>query len=199
MNTTPEQAFADFRKLLIEDRTVRRFDHSRKISEDTLEKLVELTRYCASGRNAQPLRYRLVSDEESLASVYPLLNWAGYYEDWDGPEPQERPSAYLIQCIDTEIATKILADDGIQMQALTLGARTLGIGSCIIKSFNAPALAEVLAIPERFQPHYVIALGYPEEFPILVDMKPEDSFKYFRDSEGRHHVPKRLAEDLIIK
>lgn len=190
--------FEDFRSLLIEDRSVRRFDHSKPVSLEKLTELIELVRYCASGRNAQPLKYRLVVDQAELEAVYPALKWAGYYKDWDGPEPAERPTAYIVQCIDTELSPTLLADDGIQLQALTLGARAMGIGSCIIKAFDARAVAGSLGIPLRYKPHYVVALGYPAEVPVLVDMNPGDSFEYFRDKEGRHHVPKRKLKELIL-
>ena len=49
--------FEEFESLLAADRTVRRFDGSRRLAHDVLERLVNLTRLCASGRNAQPLKY----------------------------------------------------------------------------------------------------------------------------------------------
>lgn len=191
-------AFINFRNLLAEDRTVRRFDNSIPIGRDTLADLVDLTRLCASGRNAQPLRYRLVSTPQECEAVYPLLKWAGYYTDWDGPEPSERPVAYMVQCLDTELGNDVLCDDGLQLQAITLGARTLGIGCCIIKAFDAPALAEALGIQGRYKPRYVLALGYPAEVPLLVDMPADGDFKYFRREDGSHCVPKRPLSELII-
>lgn len=190
--------FEDFKKLLKSDRTIRRFINSKKIGIDRLQQLVELTRYCASGRNAQPLRYRIVADENECASVYPLLKWAGYYQDWDGPEPAERPAAYLIQCLDTSFGADPLCDDGLQLQAMTLGARTLGMGCCIIKAFNAPALAETLGIDPRFAPRYVLAIGFPAETPELTEIGPDGDFRYFRRPDGQHCVPKRPLADLII-
>ncbi|MDE5675251.1 MAG: nitroreductase family protein, partial [Muribaculaceae bacterium] len=59
------------RKLLMTDRSVRRFDVSKTIGEDVLKNLVELTRYCASGRNLQPLKYRLVVTPEECEKIYP--------------------------------------------------------------------------------------------------------------------------------
>ncbi|MDE6558700.1 MAG: nitroreductase family protein [Muribaculaceae bacterium] len=167
--------FADYRNLLLSDRTVRRFDSRVKIDKETLEHLVELTRYCASGRNAQPLRYYLANTPSDCDKIYPLLKWAGYYSDWDGPEPDERPVAYLIQCLDTEFGPNCLCDDGLQLQSITLGATTLGLGCCIIKAFNAPALSETLSIPERYVPCYVLALGKPAEEVKIEDMADDDT------------------------
>ena len=100
--------FDDFKRLLMSDRTVRRFDTSVKVSADTLRNLVDLTRYCASGRNAQPLKYVIVDSQEKCTEVFPHLAWAGYFKDWDGPAEDERPVAYLIQCLDTKYGANCL-------------------------------------------------------------------------------------------
>lgn len=193
--------FESLRRLMMADRTVRRFQEEREVSVETLERLVELTRYCPSGRNAQPLRYVIITSEEDKEKVYPLLKWAGYFHDWDGPEKGERPAAYLIQCLDTKYGKECLCDDGLQLEAITLGMHTIGLGGCIIKAFNAPKLAEVLALEERYAPRYVLALGYPAEEVRIEDMPVDDEadFKYFRTADAVHHVPKRQLEQLIIR
>ena len=192
--------FDIIRNLLVKDRTVRIFDSTRSIDKSTLEKLIELTRFCASGRNLQPLRYRIIDDEVTNEEVFPLLAWAGYYTDWDGPEKDERPVAYLVQCIDKNLTEKILCDDGLQLQAITLGATSLGIGCCIIKSFNVAKLKTVLKLEDRYEPIYVLALGYPKETVKIEDLESDQdsSVKYYRTPDGVHHVPKRKLSDLII-
>lgn len=190
--------FEAFKDLLKGDRTYRRFDESQRIGEETAEKLVELTRYCASGRNLQPLRYRIVTNEEECERIFPGLKWAGYLSDWDGPCEGERPTVYLIQCLDTTLTTNPLCDDGLQLQALTLGARTLGLGGCIIKSFNAEIIRKELHIPENMKPLYVLALGVPKE-KVEIEEISEGDVKYWRDESGIHHVPKRNIEELLIK
>ena len=190
--------FELLKDLLIKNRSIRRFDSSKIISESTLRSLVELTRFCASGRNLQPLRYRLVTNPKECAALFPALAWAGYYKDWDGPEENERPVAYLVQCIDTELAQDCLCDDGLQLEAITLGVTALGISGCIIKAFNVSALIESLAIPPRFKPRYVLALGYPSEKAEIVNLKPDGDIKYYRDESDTQCVPKRSIDTLLI-
>lgn len=193
--------FNDFRELVISDRTVRRFDEARTVSAETIEKLVELTRYCPSGRNAQPLRYVIATDADTRSAIFPHLKWAGYFTEWDGPAQVERPAAYLIQCLDTHYGQNCLCDDGLQLEAITLGMRTLGLGGCIIKAFNAAGVAQVLGLEERYVPRYVLAIGYPAEEVRIEDMDGTDDadFKYYRTPDGTHHVPKRPLTELIIK
>ncbi|MDE6342080.1 MAG: nitroreductase family protein [Muribaculaceae bacterium] len=190
--------FDTLRRLLEEDRSIRRFDASRPIGRDVLTQLVDLTRLCASGRNLQPLRYRPVDTAEERDALFPLLAWAGYLTDWAGPAPEERPTAYLVQCLNLSLAKNCLCDDGLQLQAITLGARALGIGACILKAFDPAKVAAALGIDtERFMPRYVVALGYPAEKVVLEDMEEAD-IKYWRSPDGTHHVPKRPLSELII-
>lgn len=192
-------SFQILRELLERDRSVRRFDVSRRVDSETLVKLVELTRYCASGRNIQALRYRIVTSAAECAAIFPALAWAGYYKDWAGPAENERPAAYMVQCLDSELTQNCLCDDGIQLQAITLGATALGLSACIIKSFNKVSIMEAFNLPERYNPLYVIALGYAAEKVRIVAMDAEGDFKYYRGSDDAQCVPKRTVEELIIK
>ena len=190
--------FEEFRDLLKSDRTFRRFDGERLLDYEQLKNLVELTRYCASGRNLQPLKYRIVTEPKECESIFPALKWAGYLNDWDGPSAGERPVAYLVQCLDTSLTQNLLCDDGLQLQAITLGAKAMGIGCCIIKSFNVESIKRELHIPDDMKPLYVVALGYPVEIVKIEDITCDGDIKYWRDTDGVHHVPKRVIEDLII-
>lgn len=185
-------------ELMRHNRSYRRFDASHTLTGDDLRRLVAPVRYCSSGRNIQALKYRLVSSADELAAVYPLLKWAGYLTDWDGPAPEERPTGYIIQCLDTALTTDCLCDDGLQIEAITLAATACGLGCCIIKAFNAPALAETLGLPEWSKPLYVIAVGKPVENVVIEDLTPEGDYKYYRDAEQTHHVPKRTLDEIIF-
>ncbi len=185
------------KELLQKNRSYRRFFQDVRLTEAELRELVGLTRYCASGRNAQALRYRAVVDEKTCEQVFHTLAWAGYLKDWPGPEVGERPSAYLIQLLDTSIVENCLCDDGIQAQTILLGAVEKGYGGCIIKAFKNDALREILQLPEHLKIMYVLALGKPKETVVLEDMKDGD-FRYWREPDGSHHVPKRPLEDLLV-
>ena len=186
------------KELLERDRSVRRFDASRGIGADMLKNLVGLTCLCASGRNLQPLRYRIVSSADECARLFPSLAWAGYYKDWAGPAEGERPTAYLVQCIDTELAADCLCDDGLHLQAITLGATALGLSGCIIKAFNKAKLVEAIGLSERYKPLYVLALGYAAEEVKLVDIGEDGDYKYYRDADDAQCVPKRPLSEILI-
>ena len=187
-----------FRDLLQKNRSYRRFDEEARISEEQLREWVGLTRLCASARNAQPLKYVAVWIAGECEAVFETLAWAGYLTDWDGPEKGERPSAYLVQVLDTRISENCLCDDGIQIQTILLAAVEKGYGGCVIKSFKNEKLRAVLGLPDFLKINYVIALGKPCEKVVIEDMR-DNEFKYWRDAEQVHHVPKRKAEELWVR
>ena len=138
-----------------------------------------------------------MNTDDACEQIFPHLAWAGYLTDWAGPEAGERPSAYLIQLLDTRIAENCLCDDGIQIQTLMLSAVEKGYGGCIIKSFKNEAVRSLLNLPDYMKIMYVLALGKPKEQVVLEEMQGDD-FKYWRDAAGVHHVPKRSTEELIF-
>jgi nitroreductase len=72
------------KELLLKNRSYRRFVQDVRITREELTEWVGLTRYCASGRNAQALKYKVVADVDLCDKVFPNLAWAGYLKDCDG-------------------------------------------------------------------------------------------------------------------
>lgn len=187
-----------FIDLVLRNRSYRRFNHAKRISPDTLRKLVDLARLTPSGRNAQPLKYLLVTSEEACARLYPQLVWAGYLKDWDGPVEAERPAAYVIMLGDTALAPNFGIDPGIAAQTLLLGAVELGLGGCIFGTIKRDDIRSLFDIPAQFEVLYVIALGEPVEKVMIEEVKADGDIKYWRDADQGHHVPKRALVDLIL-
>ncbi|MBN2165368.1 MAG: nitroreductase family protein [Marinilabiliaceae bacterium] len=183
--------------LIRNNRSYRRFYQNEKIDKSTLAELVDLARLSPSARNAQTLKYFLSADEETNMKIFPNLSWAGYLTEWNGPEEGEHPSAYIILLNDTTISTNYFCDDGIASQSILLGAVEKGLGGCIIASINRMGLQNNLEIPGQYHIVHVIALGKPKEKIVIEEMENND-FKYWRDSNQIHHVPKRKLDDIII-
>jgi nitroreductase len=185
--------------LLLKSRSYRRFDESVKISQDVLRDLIDATRYCPSAANRQPLKYRLVFEATETARVFDCLNFAAYLSDWSGPAEGERPAAYLVVLGDETISEFSEVDAGIAMQTTLLRATELGFGGCIVASVKREKLREILALDERYTIGYVIALGKPAETCLIEPLGKDGDIRYYRDSEGVHHVPKRDLDDLIVQ
>lgn len=186
------------RDLIVKNRSYRRFHQEVAISCETLRELVDLARLSASGANRQPLKYILSCEPEKNSRIFPCLGWAAYLKDWPGPEEGERPSAYIIILGDTEISRSYFVDHGIAAQSILLGATEKGLGGCMIASIQQQALRQALDIPERYEILLVLALGKPKETVVIEPVGPDGDIKYWRDSKGVHHVPKRSLEEIII-
>lgn len=184
--------------LILKNRSYRRFYQDVAIELDTLRELIDLARLSASAGNVQPLKYILFCNPKKNALIFPYLAWADYLKDWPGPDEGERPSAYIIILGDTEISQSFGCDHGIVAQSILLGATEKGLGGCMIGSIQREGLREALKIPQRYEILLVLALGRPRETVIIETVGPTGDIKYWRDSKGIHHVPKRALDDIII-
>ena len=186
------------RDLILKNRSYRRFHQEVSIEIGALRELVDLARLSASAANKQPLKYILSCQPKRNTLIFSHLAWAGYLKDWPGPGEGERPSAYIIMLGDTEISQSFGCDHGIAAQSILLGAIEKGLGGCIIASVQRDGLRQALEIPPRYDILLVLALGKPKETVVIENVGLTGDIKYWRDSEGTHHVPKRLLDDIVI-
>lgn len=184
--------------LVLKNRSYRRFHQEVSIEVETLRELVDLARLSASAMNLQPLKYVLSCEPRKNALIFSHLGWAGYLKDWPGPAEGERPSAYIIVLGDTEISRAFGCDHGIAAQSILLGATERGLGGCMIATVKRQELSQALDIATRYEILLVIALGKPKETVAIEEVGHGGDTKYWRDSQGVHHVPKRALDDIII-
>jgi nitroreductase len=184
--------------LVLKNRSYRRFYQSEAVDEKTLRELVDLARCSASAANRQPLKYILSCDPEKNALIFPLIGFAAQLRDWGGPFEGERPAAYIIILLDTEIAKQAGCDHGIAAQSILLGATERGLGGCMHGSAKKTEMMKALNIPERYEILLVISLGKPKEKVVLETVGPDGKTAYWRDKDQTHHVPKRTLDEVII-
>jgi nitroreductase len=185
--------------LITKNRSYRRFYQDTDVSLETLRELVDLARLSASGANKQPLKYFLSADPQKNATIFPTLAWAGYLKDWQGAQEGEKPSAYIIILGDKTISQSFGCDHGIAAQSILLGATERGLGGCIVGSIRRNELSQLLNIPDKFEILLVIALGKPKEKVVIETMGSEGDYKYWRDEQDIHHVPKRPLDEIILE
>jgi nitroreductase len=189
----------DIRELIIKNRSVRRFYQEHEIGQQTLVDLVELARFSASGMNRQPLKFYISCDPETNQKIFPHTRWAGYFQDWGGPIEGEKPSAYIIILGDKSIAESFGVDHGIAAQSIMMGAVERGLGGCIIGSIQRSQLMHDLKISEDLSILLVLAIGKPKEKVVIIDMESGGDYKYWRDENGVHYVPKRTLKEIILE
>lgn len=187
-----------FHHLVLKNRSYRRFYENHEITLSTLEELAQLTRYVPSAGNLQAIKLMLINTPADRDKVFPTLGWAGMLRDWDGPSTGERPSAYIILVDDLSLGKNHLIDIGIIAQTILLGAVEKGLGGCMLANINRKKLETAFQLDsEKFSISLVIALGKPKEIVMLEDMTDND-YRYYRDTQEVHHVPKRSLEELIL-
>lgn len=181
--------------LIVSRRSIRQFK-PEPISLDILKDIANAGRLAPSAANRQPLELVLVEEEGIRNELFPCLKWAGYIAPEGNPEPGQEPRAYIVVLVNSKIREKGFEwDVGAAAENMILAAWDKGIGSCWIISVERDRLRDLLQVPELYRIDSVLALGYPAEAPLIEDMK--DSVEYWKDDQGRLHVPKRRLEEVI--
>lgn len=187
------------KRLVQSGRSYRRFDHGVAVSMQTLEELVELARFCPSAANRQPLRFILSTAPVDNEAIFASLKWAAYLSDWDGPEPAERPTAYIVMLNTAREWEFARFDLGIMAQTMLLGAVERGLGGCMIGALDREKLRAHFALSPDLEVSLVLAIGKPVEEVRIVDLPEDGSIRYYRDDAGVHYVPKRSLDELILE
>ncbi len=159
-------------------------------------KMLNAARLAPSGGNLQPLKYIVVTDQTMLEPVFQTTRWAGYLAPHGTPKEGEKPTAYIVVLVDTEIRKDGDNDASAAIENMLLTAEEDGIGTCWIGSVDRKKLAELLQIPETLAVHSVVAMGYKAQESRAVEMVGND-VKYYLDEDGVLHVPKRKMEDIV--
>lgn len=184
------------KELVVKNRSYRRFYQEKEIGSEQLKALVDIGRLTASGANRQPVRYILSNESAKNEIIFRCLRWAGYLEDWDGPEEGEKPAAYIIMVEPKDV--NAAHDEGIIGQTMLLAAVEQGFGGCFLANIDRKKLRECLKIDEKYDIKLVLALGYPKEEVVIEEISETEDIRYYRDPEKVHHVPKIRLADLIL-
>ena len=143
-------------------RSVRGFT-DRVVETEKLEELVKAGFWAPTAGNAQPWEFIIVTKPEKMKLIKTV-----------SPGLLGNPSSCIAVCSDIPRNIKkmgpigeILAvmDCSMAAENIMLKACDLGLGSCVIRSFNQEAVREVLGAPKHIMPELLITLGYFEGNP----------------------------------
>jgi nitroreductase len=147
-----------------------RFFKPKQISEESLEKILEVGRYTPTIHNIQPWHFIVVNDHERKKQL--AKGRAKFIEDAalaivGCGDPKESPRWYVI-----EVA--------IAMQSMVVAAWAQGIGSCWVDiEHPAEEIKAILGIPNKLEVIALIAFGYPAKTPKPVWKKPLDQIIHY--------------------
>jgi nitroreductase len=186
-----------FHKMIELRRSVRKFKQE-PVDAGILAKLVDAARMCPSAGNKQALVFIAVNEPSVCKKIFETEKFAAYLAGAGQPGPGQEPTAHILVAQDKNLAiAETVRDVGAAVQTILMGACAYGLGTTWLRSFDRVKAAQILGLPETYEPDSVIALGVPAEVPKVVPMKDGD-FKYWRDKTGQHFVPKRGFEEVCF-
>ena len=181
-------------KVIETRRSIRQFKQ-KEIPQNIIEKCVALARLAPSARNLQPLEFAYIDESDIVKKIFPLLKWAGYINPAGNPQKGREPVSYLVILVNKDIAdNNFKYDVGASIENFILSTWGYGIGTCWLLSINKIELRNLLYIPEVYDIDSVIALGYPDEKPEIVET--DENIKYWKDEHCKLHVPKRKMKKI---
>lgn len=185
----------EFLELIKKRRTIRQFK-PEEIPDRVLLKLADAGRLAPSAANLQPLEFVLVKDPEVRKKIFSCLRWAAYISPAGDPRPGHEPTAYVVILVNTEVRDKGYEYDvGAAAENIILAALAQGLGSCWLISVDRESVRAILSVPDKYRIDSVIALGYPDESPVVEEFA--GSVRYWKDESGTLHVPKRRLESVV--
>jgi nitroreductase len=179
-------------------RTVRCFKQI-KVKKAAIKKMLDAARKCSSAGNMQQLRYIVVSSKELVNKIFTHTAWGGLVKPMRNPEIGKSAPLVFIAVIAPQHEEYIIhADAGATIQTMQLAAAAQQLGCCWLGAFNRSEVNKILEINNSSNVLYLLAVGYPDETPIMENINGAGSVKYYLDKANRLHVPK-LTVDAITE
>lgn len=182
-------------------RSIRRFK-DKPVPYEVLEKCTDAGRLAPSGRNKQAWEFIIVDDERLLPELFENIGGSVKLPpEKGGPRPENTPRTYTVIVIDRSLELTanqrrmVLYDVGMAAENIILTALEEGVGGCPVLSFNEAGIKKALDIPEGYDVGLVIAMGYPDESPVVDEVT--DSTNIYVDENLVRHVPKRKPSDIV--
>ena len=186
-----------FYDLVKEARTIRHFDVSKPVTDENLSAILECARLAPSAANLQRIRYASVVGDKAR-EAFSYVAFAGYLPADKKPNASVSATAYLVLMTKCEIPDVNLSIDlGIAAEIIQLAARDMGLGACMIRSFNKEYFDSIVSDTEC-HPQLVIALGTPVEKAKIVGSE-NGNIKYYKDEENVNCVPKLSLGEIYVK
>ncbi|QGH36294.1 nitroreductase family protein [Gracilibacillus salitolerans] len=128
----------------------------QEVDEETLKTVFEASRWAPSAMNKQPWRFILARTEEDRKKFHSFIMDGNLA--WCTTVP-----AFALVISDTEAGGAHAFDTGTAWGYLALQAMQKGLITHAMGGFYKDKAREVLNIPEQYEIHAVVAIGYQDE------------------------------------
>lgn len=149
--------------------SVRVYDPSRPVSEETLMRCIEAARLAPSACNAQPWKFIVINDPEVKNQMADhisggILPMNHFTRQAPVHVVIVREPANLTSNLGQVLKNKEypLTDIGIATIQFCLQATAEGLGTCIVGWFDEKKVKSLLNIPKSKRAELIITLGYPK-------------------------------------
>jgi nitroreductase len=163
-----------------ERRSVRAY-RDEPVPEELLQRVLEAARWAPSGVNAQPWHFVVVRDKKNRE----FLSAHSRFLFVRNRHISEAPVSIII-CGDPRRSKWYWADCSLAGANIMLAAHALGLGTCWIGIFDAPAIKKYFAIPDPLEIVAIITLGYPEEMPDPPTRLPLEKIVHYESFDPSH-------------
>ena len=152
----------ELKKALFERRSIRSFSE-KPVEKELIKDILTAGIYAPTAGNIQPWAFIGISDPEIINKIRVI-----------SPGMLGHPKVLICVFSDQKKAyeragkggkTLALMDCAMATQNIMLRAFDLGLGTCVVRSFNQVAAHEILGTPDYLQPELFITIGYPAENP----------------------------------
>lgn len=157
----------DFKELAQKRRSVRKY-LNKKVERELIDQCLDTALLAPSARNSQPWKFIVIDDEQILSKVKECTSDDDYQLNLF-----TRSAPAMIAVVNEGINYKPIdrgkmkgedytqSDVGGAIAMLCLKATELSLGTCIIGSFDAQNVKEILGIPKDKKLNLMITVGYP--------------------------------------
>lgn len=151
-------------------RSIRDFKETC-VEHTLLQQICDSALWSPTAGNGQPWAFVIVTEEKMIKKIKTV-----------SPGLQGTPKALIIIFSDIESNVKKMGKEGkilaimdcsMAAQNIVLRAYELGIGSCVVRSFNQRAVHKLVKAMDNYQPELIITLGYAEKVPAKPKRKTD--------------------------
>jgi nitroreductase len=151
----------EYYRLINGRESIRDYDPEKKISKETLEKILDAGRIAPSAKNLQPWKFLVIQSREMLEKIRPC-----YRGEWFKKAP------VILVVMGNKDQAWVRSYDGynsietdltIAMTHLILAAENEGVGTCFIEAYDPVLLKEALGLNDNQVVYSITPLGYPHE------------------------------------
>jgi len=158
-------------------RSVRSFT-AEPVPDEILKKLVEAGCWAPTGSNMQAWVFVVIRNKEKIKKLQRF-----------SPGLFVAPPAVIAVCADRERAFAkcgemgrdfiSLFDVAMAVQNIMLLAHSMGLGTCVLRSFDQKAYQILLELPDHVVPELLVTVGYPGHVPKAPARRPLEEVMYF--------------------